>query len=372
MRATKYLLMSLFLALLVAGACLSAVASASAWGAKGYLDDKESVLVVRPAGIRDGLWLVNPEDGSSIAAGVLPGHASAAALSPDGLTVAYLPQSGVAKVWIADGSAEARVISLRPAGVRRVQGVTWIDDHRLVVSGTTRKTTDPTAYRLYVVDVTTDTARGYRGLAGIDPSAAPGMHKLAYVNVTRLSGGSAPLVRERVKLLSTGGSSAGRTIAQAQYKAYADRRFFSRPLVSADARWILAGRTGSDVRVTYVLLDRSGTPLLTLFSPSVQAGAWDVAGARAAMGGFIPTASSSDACVWVYDVAGGTVLRTPAGLMGDVTLRQLAWSPTGTRLAADAWGYDAEGGSSHLFVLPADLTWFRDLGAGALPVWIVQ
>lgn len=373
MRATKHLLTPLFLTLLVASVCLTAAASAFAWGARGYLgDDKESVLVVRPVGDRDELWLVNPEDGSSIAAGVLPGHAGKAALSPNGLAVAYLPQSGAARVWLADGSAEARVISLRSAGVRRVEGITWIDDHRLIVSGASRNTVDPTAYRLYRVDVNQGTVAAYRRLAGVDPSAAPSQGKLAYVSFTRLSGGTPPLVREQLKLLSIGGSGAGRSIVSTQYRLLANRRSFARPLLSPDALYFLTGKTAGSQRLTYAVRDRSGTPLVQLFTPSVQAGAWDAAGARAAMGGFIPTAATTDACVWVSDVAGGTVLRTPAGLMGDVTLTSLAWSPSGTRLATEARGYDAQGSSRHLFVLPADLSWFRDLGAGGLPVWIVQ
>ena len=326
------------------------------------------MLVTRPAGSHDDLWLVNPEDGSSIASGSLPGHAGTVAPAPDGLAVAYLPANGAAKVWITDG-AEVRTIGLQTAGVKRVQGVAWLGTQQLVVSGAPRNTLDPLAYRLYLLDLDTGTVRSYRGLSGVDPSARAG--KLVYVDFVRLSGGTRPLVRERLKLLSTDGAGAGRIVATVRYRISTGRRSFSHPLLSADTQWLLADKTGSS-RVTYSVMDRAGTSLLTLFSPSAQAGAWDATSARVAMGGMVPTAGTNDACVWVSDVTGGTVLRTPAGLMGDVSITSLAWSPTGTRLAAEATGSDVQSVSRHLFVLPADLTWFRDLGEGALPVWIVQ
>jgi len=350
---------------------LASAAPAVSFG-RGAFGGTEYVLVARAAGARDALWLVNPEDGTSTAAGDLPGHAGAVALSPNGLSVAYLPASSRPRVWLADGSGDATVISLLSAGVVRVQGLTWIDDHRLIVSGASRRSANLALYHLYVVDVGAQTVRPFRKLSGVEPSAAPGAGKLAYVRVTRLSGGSAPLVREDLKLLTVKGTAGGRTIATTRYRLRADRRAYSRPLLSPDAQWFLTGKTGSDVRVTYALRDRGGSALLTIFSPSPQAGAWDAAGGRAALGGAVPSAATTDACVWVYDVAGGTLLRTPAGLLGDVMMTSLAWSPSGTRLAAEAWGYDAQGSSRHLFVLPSDLTWFRDLGTGGLPVWIVQ
>lgn len=373
--ARRHVALAALAALILAAAALFGAAASSAraagWGAKGYLDDRESILVVRPDGARDALWLVNPEDGSSVAAGTLPGRAGAVAAAPDGLTVAYLPASGAARVWLADG-ADGRTILLSSRGVRRVQGLAWIDARRLVVSGATRNTRNPLEYRLYVVDMATGTVKPFRRLAGLDPSAAVGAGKLAYVSITKVTGGSAPLARERLKLLTVAGTGAGRTIAKTQYRLLAGRRSFSRPALSPNALWLLTGKTGGDARVTYAVRDRSGLPLLTLFSPSPQAGAWDATGTRAAMGGSIPTAGATDACIWINDVGGGTLTRTPAGLIGDVSVAALAWAPTGTRLAAEAVGYDAAGLGRHLFVLPADLTWSRDLGDGGLPVWIVQ
>jgi hypothetical protein len=368
MRLRTRLLTTVCLVATLAAASLAAagIAAAASFG-RAVLDVPEYVLVTRDAGRGDSLWLVNPEEGSAVAAGSLPGHAGAVALAPGGLTVAYLPASGAPSVWIADGSKRARVVRLS-AGVRRVRGLTWIDDRRLVVSAAAARTSDLSLYRLYTVDAFSGRVRPFRGLTGVEPSAAPGAHKLAYVRVTRLLGGR--LVRETLKLLSLRGRGSGQTLETAQYSPRVGRRSFARPLLSTGARWLLTGKTSVAARVTYAVRDASGRPLLTLYSPARQAGAWDAAGVRAALAGELAGAPTTDACVWVYDVADGSLLRTPAGLLGDVALTSVAWSPTGTRLAAEAVGYDAEGSSRHLFVLPADLAWFRDLGEGGLPVWI--
>ena len=57
---------------------------------------------------------------------------------------------------------------------------------------------------------------------------------------------------------------------------------------SPDGRWFLTGETGSDVRVTYAIRDAGGTPLLTLFTVALQAGAgWDATGTRTAFAGTV-------------------------------------------------------------------------------------
>ena len=59
-----------------------------------------SVLVVRRAGDHDALWLLSPAGGTPTAAGELPGMAGDVAVSPDGLSAAYLPESGAPRLWI--------------------------------------------------------------------------------------------------------------------------------------------------------------------------------------------------------------------------------------------------------------------------------
>jgi len=351
---------------------LAAVATAaSPWARAAGFAGTEWVLMARSAGDHDALWLVSPEDGTSTEAGALPGHAGAVAVSPNGFSIAYLPANSAPHIWIADGSTTS-TISLLGAGVRRVHGLTWIDDDRLVVSATTRSTASPHADRLYLVTLSVGSVRSFHGLSGTEPFAAPGAGKLAYVRFTAISGGSRPVVRESLKLLTLGGAGAGRTVVSQQYRVVADHRAFSRPQVSADAAWFLTGQTGSDVRVTYALRSRTGLPLLTLFTPAPQAASWDPAGARVAFTGVNDSSGASDACVWVYDIAAGSLVRTPAGLLGDLMLTSLAWSPTGTRMATEASGWDGQTSSQHVFVLPADLTWFTDIGTGRLPVWIRQ
>ena len=94
----------------------------------------EAVLVARSAGDDDALWLLSPLDGRPTAAGELPAGPQVA-VSPDRTNVAYLPANGGPRVWIAHGALGPKAISLTAAGLKRVDSLTWVDDHRLLVSG---------------------------------------------------------------------------------------------------------------------------------------------------------------------------------------------------------------------------------------------
>ena len=112
----------------------------------------QSVLVVRRAGDHDALWLLSPVAGTPTAAGDLPAIAGDVAVSPDGLSAAYLPENGAPRLWIGTGPLAPRTVSLTGAGVRRVHGLTWVDDGRLMVSGATRASTGSAGDRLYLVN----------------------------------------------------------------------------------------------------------------------------------------------------------------------------------------------------------------------------
>jgi hypothetical protein len=335
----------------------------------------QSVLVVRRAGDHDALWLLSPVDGTPTAAGDLPGIAGDVAVSPDGLSAAYLPENGAPRLWIGTGPLAPRTISLTGAGVRRVHTLTWIDDGRLMVSGATRASTGSAGDRLYLVNAATGKVRAFRDLRGTEPSAAPAAGKVAYVRLTTVVPGTSrnnhtPTVRESLKILSLAGKGSGRTVWTEQYQVPAEYRAFSRPQVSPDGLWYLTGSTGSDVRVTYAIRDRNGNPSLTLFTPAIQAGAgWDASGRRTAFAGVIDAISDSTACVWVYDTVAGSLTRSPHGLLGDRMIEHLAWSPAGS-LAAGAWVWNGSTSTRHVLVLPGDLTTATDLGTGRLPVWV--
>ena len=330
----------------------------------------ESILVVRRAVDHDALWLLSPVDGTPTAVGDLPGFAGSVAVSPDGQNVAYLPENVAPRVWIGHGPLGPKTISLKGAGVRRVDSFCWIDAGRLLVAGVTSRRAPLRLDRLYVVNAATGKVRSFRGLYGAEPSFAPAVGKVAYVKFSVTARGTAangytPTIRESLKLLSLGHVGAGRTVWTEENRAFAEYRALSQPQVSRDARWYLTCETGSDVRVTYDIRDRWGYTELSVFTPALQAGAgWDVAGRRTAFAGIVGIDDQSP-CVWIHDVASGSLTRTASGMVPPSMIDSLAWSPSG-QLVANAIG----AGRRHNFVLPGDLTSVNDLGSGRLPVWV--
>jgi hypothetical protein len=363
--------------IVLSGALLILWTRAPAWASAGLSTTPaagapagEAVLVARAAGDHDALWLLSPTDGTPTAAGDLPGKAGAVAVSPDGANVAYLPRNGAARVWIGYGPLAPRTVSLAGAGVKRVHGLTWIDAQRLVLSGVTRRSASSSSDGLYVANVATGKVKSFRDLHGTEPYAAPAAGKLVYVKLTTVSTGRAPVVRESLKLLSLKGTGAGRTLATEQYQVFAEHRAYSEPQLSPDAVWLLTGETGSDVRVTYALRPTEwGSPFLTLFTPAVQAGAgWDASGARTAVAGVPDPLPGAAACIWVYDVRAGSLVRTPESLSLGAMIERLAWSPSG-RLVASVWPSGSGSGYRDV-VVSADLGTATDIGVGRLPAWI--
>lgn len=335
----------------------------------------ESVLVVRRAGGHDALWLLSPTDGTATAAGELPGVAGGVAVSPGG-SVAYVPENGAPRIWIGHGPLAPRTISLAGAGVRRIDALTWVTADRLLVSGVKKGAANPYRDRLFLVDLTTGETRAFRGLSGAEPSAAPSVGKVAYVKFTTLVPGTrtkAPVIRESLKVLSLTHDGAGRTVWTDQYRLYADHRAFSRPQLAPDGDRFLTGETGSDVRVTYAVRDTDGVPFLTVFTVAVQAGGgWDATSTRTAFAGAVDGPGESSACVWVCDVAAGSLKRSPKGLLPQEMIASVAWSPSG-RLALGGLTGTGAPVAPHVYVLSADnLTGVTDVGAGELPVWVQQ
>jgi hypothetical protein len=366
---------------LVVGAAATLVGRGPAV-ASGHRAAGSSVLTTRTSGGHDALWLVSPAGGSPTAAGTLPGVAGSVAVSPDGANVAYLPANGKPSIWLGYGALAPKTISLAPAGIRTTGGMTWTSADQLLVSGSaSRRYYDLRKARLYTVDVRTGSVKAFRGLVGAEPSADAASGKVAYVHFTRLDGGSAsnghtPLYRESLRLLNLNGSGAGRTLTWEQYRPMADQRAFSQPQLAPGGEWVLAGVTGSDVRVTYRLLDTSdiAMPWLTVFAPALEAAAWAPAGGSVAFGGVVPSPGMlSDSCVYVDDVTSGALTRTPAGVMPAASagmITGVAWSDDG-RIVADTMDSGSGTVREHVLVMRGDdLGTVKDLGQGHLSVWV--
>jgi hypothetical protein len=345
----------------------------------------QSVLTLRTAGDHDALWLLPPAGGAATAAGVLPGVAENAAVSPDGATVAYLPVNGKPSVWIGYGPLAPKTISLQAAGIKTLTGMTWIAEDALLISGS-KRANDFNGYndRLFTANVTTGAVAPFRSLSGTEPNASFDTGKIVYVKFKKLDNGSpknnhTPKYRESLMLANVRGSGAGRVLGSEDYRALADYRAYSLPQIAAGGVWIIAGQTGSDVRVTYNIYyvdDYSSETWLTMLQPTPQAAAWSPDSPMVAFGG-VPTGPGDvRGCVYVADVAGGSLERTSFDLLSRASadwVMDVAWSE-GTKLVIDALGSSAnKGASADLRVLlldAADLSALTDLGEGHLSVWV--
>ena len=368
------------LMLLIAAAALLAGSGPAA--AARHAAATQSILTLRTSGDHDAVWLVPPDGGAATAAGTLPGVAASVAVSPDGTTVAYLPYDARPEVWVAHGALAPKTVSLRSAGIKTVGSMTWTAAGTLLVSGS-KKARDYNGYAngLYTVDVATGRVEPFRGLSGVEPSADVTTGKLVYVHFKKLDNGSAkndhtPKYRESLMLTSVSGSGAGRTLGSWDYRALAAGRAFSHPLLAPGGRWIIAGQTGSDVRVTYNVYyveDDYWETWITMLQPTPQAAAWAPDGGTVAFAGSTVGPGDSLACVYVADVAAGALARTPADLLSAVSLfwvLDLAWSDDG-RLVADALDSGSATQDQRVLLLDAgDLSKLKDLGPGHLSVWV--
>ena len=383
-------------ALALAVACLPLLAGGGPAAAEGLraaghssaareTSTTESVLTLRTAGDQDALWLLPPAGGAASAAGTLPGIAETAAVSPDGTTVAYLPAEGKPFVWIGYGPLAPKTIPLQAAGIKTLTSITWIALDELLISGS-KKANDFGGYndRLFTVDVTTGAVAPFRNLSGTEPDASFDTGKIVYVQFKKLDNGSpkndhTPKYRESLMLTSVSGTGAGRALGSEEYRPMADYRAYSSPQIAAGGVWIIAGQTGSDVRVTYNIYyvnDDYWETWLTMLQPTPQAAAWSADSPMVAFGGAPTGPGDSLGCVYVADVAGGSLERTSFDLISRASaawVMDVAWSE-GTKLVVDALDSSSNMGDStelHVLVLDAaDLSKLTDLGEGHLSVWV--
>ncbi|HEY5388204.1 MAG TPA: hypothetical protein VIL79_09920 [Thermoleophilia bacterium] len=359
-----------------AGGPAASAATAAPAEAASLASSSQRILVVRRSGDHDALWLVSPADGAATAAGTLPGPAGRVAVSPNGLNVAYLPASQAPRVWIGYGPKAPKTVSLAAAGVKAVDGLTWISADRILVSGVVSGTfARPDRDRLFVVTVSTGKASAFRDLRGTEPSAAPGVGKVAYVRLTTVAPADAlhpdaPLIRESLRILRLPGSGAGRELTYERYRRFADHRAFQEPKLSPSGAWLLTEQTGSDVSVTYSLRESgSGFPFFTLSSGNLPAAAWDSTGRKVAFAATPAPFSQSSISVWVFDVHTGAMVRTPAAAVKDQQITDLAWAADGA-IAVGTRTTGSAAGMRRILVAPGDLTGVTGLGAGRLPVWV--
>ena len=380
--AARILASAVAVALLIAAVALLTGGGPAA--AARHATAAQAVLTLRTDGDHDALWLVPPAGGAATAAGTLPGIAASAAVSPDGTTVAYLPEQGKPYVWIGHGPLAPKTIPLQAAGIKTVRDMTWIAADTLLVSGS-RKANDGNGYAngLYTVDVKTGSVASFRSLSGVEPSADVTTGKIAYVHFKKLDNGSVgnlhtPKYRESLMLTSVAGPGAGTTLDSWEYRPLAAGRAFSRPQLASGAHWLIAARTGSDVSVTYNVYyvgDGYMQTWLTMPQATPQAAAWAADGHSVAFGGDTVQPGNPQPCVYVADVTTSALARTPAALLSGTSVfwvTDVAWSDGGM-LVADALDDSTSEGdpdSTHVLLIDSGLSTVKDLGVGHQSVWV--
>lgn len=338
----------------------------------------QSVLTLRTVGDNDEVWLV-AADGTATEAGTLSGLAGDVAASPDGSMVGYVAERG-ASLWVWQGAARVKTISLASAGVTGVHGVTWIAADTVLVSGSKGKGIyDIYKARLYTVNVTTGSVAAFRDVTGGEPSADISSGKVVYVRFKKLDNGSpkndhTPLVRESLMRLDLNSTEAPEVLVSRKYRIFYETAMFAAPRLAPGGDWVISGDVPDNPEVTYTVWDHT-MPWLTMFQGGICAAAWAPSGLKVA---FCGTRDSSiegneDTCLFVLDVNSCSLTRSavvaPAQAEANSWLGHVAWADDG-RLVSDCSTSSATAHTDEVYLVGSDLTTVKDLGAGHLSVWV--
>ena len=323
------------------------------------------LLVARKDGNTWRLVRVTLGSGGEAALAVLPFHPQEAAASPNGSSVLYV--SGGRGLAVVDAESGAvRRISLSALPIRAIDGATWVSNHEIVFGGSRKDYASPETSSLYIADTTTGNVSAFRGLKGGEPSYADDAESLTFVTRRELKRAPypyrdsfGPWVKETLWLLRS--LNARKPKVLTSDVLYIDAgRAFNGSLISPDGRYVLNAITGTDVSVTYQLIEVHflGHVFLQLSGGSPHAMAW-----RGSKVAFVQSQLPSYPAklgLFVYDTSTGALVQYSSSVFG-----QLDWSPNGDLVGA-AWRPGGE-----VFVSAAsNLGAWVSVGAGEVPVWV--
>jgi len=288
---------------------------------------------VRKQGSTWRLVRLTSTTGASKVLGTLPFKPWRALSSPDRSRVLYVSERELAVVTAASGAV--RRISM-DSGVHGIDGATWISDDEFIFGGG-KYGGWPDGGSLYKAEAASGAVSPFRGLKGGEPSYASGDGSLIFVTSRVLHkapepylSSSGPWRRETIWRLSS--LDAQRPKVLTADTVYVDAgRIYNEPLLSPDGRYVLSAQTGTDVSVTYSLLqvDLFGMAFLQSSGGSPAAAAWG--GEKVAFQQSQVGINDGQLAVFVYDLHEGSLAQYPC-----VGFMQLDWSPDGD-LAGGAW-----------------------------------
>lgn len=323
--------------------------------APATLDVTGTLLVVRR---QDSAWTLvrlTPATGAEESLGPLPFRPWHALASPSSARVLYVG-NGPRLTVVEVSTGAVRRISLAGLPIREIDGVTWTSENRFLFGGSRRAYASPQYSSLYRADLRTGKVSSFRRLAGGEPSYATGQGSLIYVT-RRVVGDTAKEAIWRLRSLT-----ARRPLVLQRDAGYIDGgRIFNTPLISPDGAYVLSAQTGTDVSVTYSLInvDFPDMAMWQLNGGSPMTAAWG--GTKVAFQQSLPSAPGAKLAVFVYDAVSCSLIpSSPGAFFGP-----LDWSAEGD-LVGGSW---VDGGLVYA-AAASDLGSWVKLGAGLVPVWV--
>lgn len=318
------------------------------------LDVTGTLLLVRRQDAAWKLVRLMPATGAEQVIGALPFRPWWALTAPDGKRVLYWNGGrGLAVVDAATGSVQRISLAGRP--IRSIDGATWTSENRFLFGGSRRTYPSPQFSALYRADLRTGKVTSFRRLSGGEPSYAANDGSLIYVTRRRV-GDTAKEAIWRLRSLT-----ARRPLLLTSDAAYIDAgRSFNTPLLSPDGAYVLSAQTGTDISVTYSLInvDAHGMTMWQLMGASPMTAAWG--GTKVAFQQSLPSSPGGKLALFVYDAGECSLIPYPTMFFGS-----LDWSVDGD-LVGGSW----DDGGVVFAASASDLETWVKLGAGLVPVWV--
>jgi hypothetical protein len=352
------------LAALGSSACGSAVEAdaaaplpQAAAASPATLDVAGTLLVVRR---QEGAWKLvrlTPASGVERVLGALPFKPREALASPSGARVLYVGERArLAVVDAATGAVQSISVAGRP--IRAIDGATWTGEDRFLFGGSRTVSASPERGLLYRADVASGKVTRFRHLSGGEPSYASEQGSLIYVT-RRVADGKGTEAIWRLRSLT---SRRPQRLDHATTFVDAGRSFTA-PLVSPDGAYVLSADTGTDVSVTYSLIN---VDFLAMTMWQIRGGSPNVAawgGSKAAFMQSLPSDPGGKPATFIYDAASCSLAPHSSPWF-----TSLDWSAQGD-LVGGAWVQDSSAGAVYA-AAASDLGTWVNLGAGLVPVWV--